>query len=538
MNVAAYARVSTQRQAQDQTITQQVERLQAKAQAEGWTLAAHQIYCDDGYSGARLNRPALDRLRDAAARGEFQALLLTTPDRLARRFVHQALLLEECAQLGCAVVFLDQPLSQDPQAQLLVQIRGAVAEYERALIAERTRRGRLAKLQAGRLLPWVHTPYGYRSDPEHPRDPARLRLEETEAQVVRQMFTWYAEEGLSLYGVAARLMQLRIPAPHGGHRWHPATVGGILRNEDYAGTAYGNRDHMVEPQRWRSERAAALRICAQTRRRPREDWIAIDIPPIIARELFERVQALRPLRQAQSPRNNTQHEYLLRTRVGCAVCGWACSGRPRGPYAYYLCNGKRSLVSSGRSWRCPVRSVRADRLDAWVWEDICQVLSTPGIIIEALRRARAGELLPTDTSERFRQLQHARRTAQRQIERLVDAYTAEALTLDELQTRRAGLEERLRLLRQEEQELQRQQHHNLRLGELCANIETLCHATRTGLQALDFAGRRRIVELLVDRVLISHETVEIRYAIPLTGLGHSDKKGPLQLPYRSDLLPR
>ena len=197
---------------------------------------------------------------------------------------------------------------------------------------------------------------------------------------------------------------------------------------------------------------------------------------------------------------------------------------------------RRSLVSSGRSWRCSVRSVRADRLDTWVWEDICQVLSTPAIITEALRRASAGELLPTETSARVRQLQHARRTAQRQIERLVDAYTAEALTLDELQTRRAGLEERLRLLRQHEQELQRQHHQNLRLAELCANLETLCQTIRTGLDVLDFAGRRRIVELLVDRVRISHETVEIRYAIPLTGLGHTDKKGPLQLPYRSEFL--
>jgi hypothetical protein len=113
----------------------------------------------------------------------------------------------------------------------------------------------------------------------------------------------------------------------------------------------------------------------------------------------------------------------------------------------------------------------------------------------------------------------------------VDAYTAEALTLDELQTRRAGLEERLRLLRQQEQALQRQQQHTLRLAEVCANLETFCQAIHTGLHALDFARRRRIVELLVDRGLISHDTVEIRYAIPLTGLGPHDKKGPLQLPY-------
>ena len=117
-------------------------------------------------------------------------MLVTAPDRLARRFVHQTLLLEELAEGGCTVTFLDRPMSQDPQDQLLVPIRGAVAEYERALIADRTRRGRLAKLRTGQLLPWIHTPYGYRCDPQYPRDPARLRVEETEASVIRQIFTW------------------------------------------------------------------------------------------------------------------------------------------------------------------------------------------------------------------------------------------------------------------------------------------------------------------------------------------------------------
>jgi site-specific DNA recombinase len=164
---------------------------------------------------------------------------------LARRFVHQTLLLEELAQVGCPVVFLDRPISQDPHDQLLLQIRGAVAEYERALIADRTRRGRLAKLRAGQLLPWIHTPYGYRCDPQYPRDPTRLRSEETEASVIRQIFSWYADESLSIHAIAARLMALGIPTYHGGPHWHPATVGGMLRNAVYAGTAYGNRDYEV-----------------------------------------------------------------------------------------------------------------------------------------------------------------------------------------------------------------------------------------------------------------------------------------------------
>jgi site-specific DNA recombinase len=156
--VAAYARVSTERQAEQQTIEQQLARLRAYAGERGWPLDEAQVYRDAGYSGARLNRPALDRLRDAVARGAVDTLLVTSPDRLARRYAYQVWLLEAFERAGCAVVFLDRPLSGDPQDALLLQIRGAVAEYERTLIADRTRRGRLAKLQRGQLLPWTRPP--------------------------------------------------------------------------------------------------------------------------------------------------------------------------------------------------------------------------------------------------------------------------------------------------------------------------------------------------------------------------------------------
>jgi len=420
-------------------------------------------------------------------------------------------------------------MSQDPNDPLLLQIRGAVAEYERALIADRTRRGRLAKLRAGQLLPWIHTPYGYRCDPEHPRDPARLRREETEASVVRQMFAWYTEDGLSMHAIAARLTRLQMPTSRGGTHWHPATVKGILSNAVYAGTAYGNRDDEVEPMRWRGGRSAAERQRHHTVRRPREEWIAVDVPPIISRECFERVEALRPLRQAESRRHNTQREYLLRTRISCAVCGLAASGRPRGRHTYYICNGHLSRVQTGRLHHCAVRGIRVDRRDPMVWADVCWLLSSPAMVTEALRRARAGELVQDDRDARLQHLQQARRRAERQSERLVDAFTAEVITLDELKVRRAALQDRIQTLIQQERELHTQQQHRVRLTELCAKIEVLCAGLRAGLESLDFARRRRIVELLVDRVLISHHEIEIRYAIPLKGLG---QKGTLRLPYR------
>lgn len=155
IQVAVYVRVSTLTQAQAQTIEQQLQRLRTHIETQGWQLLDDHIFRDDGHSGASLNRPGLDKLRDAVRWGEIERLLITDPDRLARKYVHQMILLEEFARFGCQVEFLDRPMSEDPHDQLLLQIRGAVAEYERSLITDRMRRGRLAKYQAGTLLPWT-----------------------------------------------------------------------------------------------------------------------------------------------------------------------------------------------------------------------------------------------------------------------------------------------------------------------------------------------------------------------------------------------
>ena len=247
--VALYARVSTDRQAMHQTIEQQVERLQAYARQRGWTIPPERMYRDDGVSGARLDRPALDRLRDAIGQGQVDVLLIASPDRLARRYAYQVWLLEEFARAVCEVAFLERPPSDDPQDALVIQIRGVVAEYERTVIADRMRRGRLAALRAGRLLPWSTPPLGYRVDPRAPRDPAGVRVDEAGAAIVRQVYAWYVEEGLTLYGIAQRLSDQRVPTPTGLTLWSPATVRKILTIAAYQGTAYGNQQRTVPARR-------------------------------------------------------------------------------------------------------------------------------------------------------------------------------------------------------------------------------------------------------------------------------------------------
>jgi site-specific DNA recombinase len=154
MRAALYVRVSTDRQQHAQTIEQQVTQLRAWVAArDGWTVREEHIFRDDGHSGARLDRPGLDALRDHAARAAFDVVVVCAPDRLARNFVHQMVVLEELERRGVRVVFCDRPLRDDPHEQLVTQIRGAVAEYERTLIADRMRRGRQARLRSGQLLP-------------------------------------------------------------------------------------------------------------------------------------------------------------------------------------------------------------------------------------------------------------------------------------------------------------------------------------------------------------------------------------------------
>ncbi len=165
MRIAVYVRVSTQRQSQMQTIDQQLERLRAHFQTQGWEWPDDQVIRSDGYSGANLKRPGFDCLREQAAQAHLDRVVITTPDRLACKYIHQMLLIEELEKGGCQVEFVERPMSQDPHDQLLLQIRGAVAEYERNLIADRMRRGRVQKYRAGTLLPWGPPPYGYRDLP-------------------------------------------------------------------------------------------------------------------------------------------------------------------------------------------------------------------------------------------------------------------------------------------------------------------------------------------------------------------------------------
>ncbi|HEX9115904.1 MAG TPA: recombinase family protein [Anaerolineae bacterium] len=517
MEVAIYARVSTENQQQAQTIQQQIDRLQERvAQDANWHLAESHIFQDDGYSGARLNRPGLDALRDQAALAEFEWVLITAPDRLARNLTHQAVILDELQRRGCGVEFLDHPMSDDPHDRLLLQIRGAVAEYERTLITERMRRGRQAKMRHGELLPWSIAPYGYIQDSDAPRDPAHLRIDPIKASVVEQIFAWYTDPvaPASLLGVTARLNAQGIPTATGGQHWNRASVRNILINSTYAGQAHYDpgRDHPGHRRRW---------ALGSWGRKPRispgepEPSILIPVPAIISRETFELAQARMERNQQMAQRHNTHYEYLLRGLVSCARCRLACSARTSHlGYNYYACTGRSQPERTQSGERCTAPYVPASALDDLVWQDLCRLILEPALVTRELQRAQAGEWLPQALRDRRRTVQHNLAQIQRRQERLLDAYLAEVISQDELARKRRELQQTQAAYEQQLRQLEAQAHQHLETAHLAVGIEDFCQRLQPTLPQLTFAQRRQLVELLIDRIIVDEHQVEIRYALP------------------------
>jgi site-specific DNA recombinase len=523
MRVAAYVRVSTSRQVKLQTIEQQLEMVSGYAREKGWELPEEDIFRDDGYSGTTLGRPALDALRDKARLREFEVVVVLSPDRLARNYVHQMVLIEELEKDGCRVEFVERPMSSEPNDQLLLQIRGAVAEYERTLLSERMRRGRLAKYKAGLLLPWTHVPYGLlRVDPDRPRDPAGVRPDEAKAAVVAEIFAAYLEPGASLFGVSRHLREMGVPAPRGGKAWSTATLRGILTNPVYTGKVYAGRVRYRPARIRRSATHPIGHPHNSSDPLPEEEWIFIgEVPEVVAQEQFDLVAQKLSKNKSFARRNNKANEHLLRALVSCGECMLASIAVAKTfgknndrKQRYYVCSGKFNKAQSAPEEKCPSRYAPAEQLEEIVWRDVCEVLTHPESITDSLRRAHGGEWLPQELKARQENLRKGRSALGRQLERLTEAYLGEVIPLAEYQRRRKDLEQRDESLAAQERQLRSQSHQRMELVGVAGSIEDFCERVGGGLAEASFEQKRKLVELLIDRVIVTGEEVEIRYVIP------------------------
>lgn len=263
--VAIYARVSSRQPEEESSIESQLAELRERVEQDGFHLDEELVFVDEGYSGASLVRPGLERLRDVIVLGGVDQLYIHSPDRLARKYAYQVLLIDEFERTNVEVVFLNRELRQTPEDELLLQVQGIVAEYERAKILERSRRGKRHGAQMGKVAVLSGAPYGYHYVSKNEGDgQARYEIVPEEAHIVQQIFYWIGVERVSTGEVCRRLQQSGIPTRTGKDVWDRTVVWGMLKNPAYKGTAaFGKTRYGSMRPRLRAQRG-----CPEQPRRP------------------------------------------------------------------------------------------------------------------------------------------------------------------------------------------------------------------------------------------------------------------------------
>ncbi len=509
MKLAIYARVSTEQQEKQETINSQLEALREYARVNNHEV--HQEYTDEGYSGELLDRPALDHLRDDARKHLFEAVLVHSPDRLSRKYIYAGILQEELLKSGIPIIFLNRPDSKDtPEENLLAGVQGLIAEYEKAKILERTRRGRMHKARSGILVGGL-APYGYHY--VKGEKVGRYEIVPEEASTVRLIFDLFLNKEMPIRAIARELTRRGI-RPRQGIHWRASSLHKIIRNETYAGTTHYNKHISVEAASHKNG-AKYRRIKNTSRRlRTRDLWIPISLSDdlrIIAVKNFGRAQ-LQLVKNAQLSPRNVKYQYLLRGLVHCGSCdapfyGAFCKGN-----MYYRCGNRSRTFPLPRT--CMVPMVKGPDLEEAVWSKFSQAIRDPDLIIQQLPKLKTRVINDQSIARDHAAIDKELAIIDTEESRLLDAYRQNVITMDQLKNQMAKIRGRKADLLQEKDHLNRQQSvvpaaAEKGIRDYCAQI-----ARRLDKIENDFEAKRYLLSLALTKVCIKDKAVRIRGVIP------------------------
>jgi site-specific DNA recombinase len=500
---ALYARVSgDDRGKEGRNLAGQLEMGREYAQEHGYTVAAELSEDDRGASGAEIDLPELNRIREMAVAGEFDVLVVREIDRLSRNLAKQLIVEQELERAGVSIEYVLGEYPDTPEGNLQKHVKAAVAEYEREQITQRMIRGRYNKVKAGKVhLHGNRPPYGYRAS----EDGDNLVPYEPEARIIRLIFQWYTEGDetstrLSMMGIAKRLTEMKVPTwsdIHGATRaktvgvgvWRSTTVRDVLRSKTYMGRwGYGMHNG---------------------RRPPSPHAIEVEVPPLVSVETWQAAQVQRKINTVEAKRN-TRNEYLMRRRVAC-TCGYSmgCLGtstKRKRIYLYYRCNRGSTLPGGG----CGAPSFRADYVDAMVWNWLKDWLRDPKELAEKLEVYRAErEKANIPILAQIEAIDDLLREHRTQLERLIDLYLSGAFDKDMLVDRKKRLEDTIAKLEVERGNMETCLQDTLPDDQIC-EVATFGERLSAGLETADkdFAERRRIIELLDARAILAVEDGE------------------------------
>ncbi|MGY3695036.1 site-specific DNA recombinase [Bradyrhizobium sp. USDA 3240] len=511
--IAIYARVSTARQEEEGTVETQLIALRDFAHQHGYSIVKE--YIDDGWSGDILARPSLDQLRQEARGKTWQAVLVYDPDRLARRYSYQELVMDELREAEIEIIFVTVSAPKNSEEKILHGVRGLFAEYERAKIAERFRLGKLRKVKEGHILV-SEALYGYNYIPKLDGKHGYYEVNPEEARIVKLIFSWVADDGCTLRKVVRRLQGLGIK-PRRSKRgvWNTSTLSTLLRHKGYIGEAHWGASYAVAPQHPIKQDAYRKVKKTSRRMRPGDEWFIIPVPAIIDKELFERARAQLDANFALSQRNK-KNEYLLAGKIRC-VCGRTRTGEGpmQGKHLYYRCSDR--VLSFPLSATCKERGINARVADRLVWEKIANLMGSEELLSEQVSRWLGTRRAKLQSSGGDVAAAEKEVTALKaQGHRYNKAYGAGLFTVEQLREYTIPLREKLALLKNEIASAQ-QESSAIDVTEMpsASEIREFSDAAQTMLHNLSFQARRAILLSTVEQVVGTPQQLQVHGYIPV-----------------------
>jgi len=508
LRVALYARVSTDEQREGQTIQSQIAELERFVAEKTWTVVG--TYLDDGWSGSILVRPSLDRMRDDGGKGLFDAVIVNDVDRLARDVAHLGVIKRDLERKRVQLVFRKLPAENSPTYNLMVNILGSFAEFERELIVDRTRRGRRHKVEVRKQYVGCEAPFGYRYRTESSRGGAEadLKVVPEHARIVRDIYEWALTEGLSMEKIARRLTEAGTLTPSGKRVWAVCSISKILHNEMYSGIWCYGKSESCEPKATRSQNQYRRKTKTSRRPKPRTDWLTVSLPAhlvIVPRPLWVRVQDRIDQNPKFSPRN-TKYRYLLRGFLRCEYCSGLvtaalCRSNGRA-YCYYYC-GRRCKESK---W------MRREPIESSVWDSLRAALLDPDRLVERARLAAVRVARNVSKEADHKQATQFVRKFDDEEGRLIQEYRTEKLSavrlgqeLDRIDKKRAIAKAQLALEQPDPREA----------IQVTSSLQQTCAHIVRSLATLDFDQRREVLRRLIVSASLGRNQVHIRARVAL-----------------------
>jgi site-specific DNA recombinase len=496
---AIYARVSTEESAQKgYSIAHQIDEAKKKAGTDDVL-----IYTDEGYSGEFLERPGLEKLRNDVRKGIIDTVIVYDPDRLARNLMHQLLIDDEFRKHGVNLIFVNGEYANTPEGKLFFSMRGAISEFEKAKIRERTMAGRRRKAKEGKVVKDDKV-YGY----DYDKKTGQMIINEQEAEIVRFIFDSFTKPDSKfkgINGIALYLTEKQIPTKTGKTKWHRQVVRQILMNETYIGRKPQNKWNTegMLANKYKKDNKVPIRL------RPKEEWIYVDVPAIISEEQFRQAQQL--LEQSRRRyAKSAKRRYLLSGLLRCARCGNTMTGRYAKNWGkYYREYTDVKNTAGAKNPGCGM-TIRADELEQEVWNYILDLFNHPEKIKE-FQPEDNGDLFELKELERLEKEIERTKKGRKRLLSLVTLVDEGDLDLEEIK-------EEIRKLQQKEKELtneyNRLEQQIKALQENMPNENVLKEAIDMFLmyedKELDFEIKQTLIRKVVKEIrVIDKDNIEI-----------------------------